>query len=231
MSQVAVVVGAGGALGAACCQSLRERGFRVIGVGRDRARLSAELGDAVDTLVELDLAEPVSAGERLAALGASEPVDALIYNAGRLDLASILETSTETFVASWQVNTLGAFLAARAFAAPMARRGRGSMVFVGATASLRGGPRTHAFASAKHALRGLASSLAKELGPLGVHVAHLVLDGKVWSPRTLQRFADTHQRDCLEPRAVAQTICALIEQPRSAWTFEIDLRPDVEKWS
>jgi hypothetical protein len=77
----------------------------------------------------------------------------------------------------------------------------------------------------------LASSLAKELGPGGVHVAHLTIDGKVWSPRTLQRFADVEQRDCLHPRAVAQTICTLIEQHRSAWTFEMDLRPDVEKWT
>lgn len=113
----------------------------------------------------------------------------------------------------------------------MLQRGRGSMVFVGATASWRGGARTHAFASAKHALRGLSSSLAKELGPRGIHVAHLVIDGKVWGARTQQRFPDVREDQCIDPSAVAATICTLIEQPQSAWTFEMDLRPSVEKWS
>jgi NAD(P)-dependent dehydrogenase (short-subunit alcohol dehydrogenase family) len=113
----------------------------------------------------------------------------------------------------------------------MLARGRGNMVFVGATSSVRGGGRTHAFASSKHALRGLAHSLAKELGPRGIHVAHLVVDGKVWGERARARFPGVREQDCLQPDAVAGAIGALIAQPRSAWTFEMDLRPFGEKWS
>jgi short-subunit dehydrogenase len=113
----------------------------------------------------------------------------------------------------------------------MAARGRGALIFLGATASLRGGRRTHAFAAGKHALRGLSSSLAKELGPRGVHVAHLVLDGKVWGERTRARFPDVEEAACLQPAAVAAAVLALIDQPRSAWTWEQDLRPSSEVWS
>ena len=105
------------------------------------------------------------------------------------------------------------------------------MIFVGATASVRGGARSHAFASAKHALRGLCASLAKELGPSGVHVAHLVIDGKIWGARTRERFPAAQEAQCLDPAAVATTVCALIEQARSAWSFELDLRPSLERWS
>jgi short-subunit dehydrogenase len=113
----------------------------------------------------------------------------------------------------------------------MLARGHGSMIFVGATSSLRGSARTHAFASSKHALRGLAQSLAKELGPRGVHVAHVVVDGRVRGERTRQRFGDVDDAQCIAPEALAQTIVQLIEQPASAWTFELDVRPSVERWS
>jgi len=103
---------------------------------------------------------------------------------------------------------------------------RGSaMVFVGATSSVRGGGRTHAFASAKHALRGLVRALAAELGPGGVHVAHVIVDGKIWGARTRDRFPGTRAASCLAPADVAAAVCALVEQPTSAWTLELDLRP------
>lgn len=224
----ALVAGGGGSLGAALCRALAERGHRVVCAGRDGAALEAEVGAVADSIVEVELTSAESVGARLGAIG---EVDVLVYNAGRIDLAPLVETTPEMFLASWQVNALGAFLCARTVAASMLARGRGSMVFVGATSSLRGSPRTHAFASAKHALRGLASALAKELGPRGVHVAHLVVDGKIWGPRTQRRFPDARPGDCLDPRAVAETICALTGQPPSAWTFELDLRPHTERWS
>ena len=212
----------------AFCQALHGRGWRVVAAARSAAQLSAELGSAADDVVEIELTSAGSVREGLARIGR---VDALIYNAGKFTLAPLLETTAELFETSWRVNALGAFLCARVLAPQMIQRGQGSMIFIGATASVRGGARTHAFASAKHALRGLASSLAKELGPRGVHVAHLIIDGRVRGERTRQRFPDIDDDQCLEPAAVATTVCSLIEQQRSAWTFEMDLRPDVERWS
>jgi NAD(P)-dependent dehydrogenase (short-subunit alcohol dehydrogenase family) len=228
MTRTAVVAGAGGSLGAEICRALRQRGWRVVGVGRDAARLEAELGNAVDDIVAAELASPEETQTVMRRVG---DVDALVYNAGKLDLAPLLETTPEIFRASWQANAFGAFVCARTLAEGMIQRARGSMILIGATASTRGGKRTHAFASAKHALRGLAASLAKELGPRGVHVAHVVIDGKVWGARTRARFPDVREDQCLEPTAVAATILGLIEQPPSAWTFEMDLRPAAEPWS
>ena len=216
-----VVAGAGGDAGRAICISLRARGYHVVAAARDCVRLGAELGDAAAELVEVDLASP----DAVCRAFEQRQADALIYNAGRIDLAPLAETTPEAFEASWRTNAFGAFLAARVLAPAILARGGGTMVFVGATSSVRGGGRTHAFASAKHALRGLARALAVELGPGGVHVAHVIIDGKIWGERTRRRFPDARETDCLAPADVAASICALIEQPRSAWTFELDLRP------
>ena len=223
-----LIAGAGGATGLELCRAFKQRGWRTIGTGRDRTRLARELGDAVDEVVEVEL---TSIDSVRAALGPLTGVEALVYNAGRLDLAPLLETDPLTFEASWKTNAFGAFLCAHTLAASMVQARRGSMIFLGATASVKGSPRGHAFASSKHALRGLCSSLAKELGPQGVHVAHLVVDGKIWGERTRQRFPTSREEECLTPAAVAATVCMVIDQPRAAWTFELDLRPDVERWS
>jgi NAD(P)-dependent dehydrogenase (short-subunit alcohol dehydrogenase family) len=228
VTKTAVVAGAGGALGVELCRALRLREWHVVGAGRDAARLRAELGDSVDEVIEVELTSPASVQRAFQTI---ERVDALVYNAGRIDLSPLSETTPEVFEESFRVNAFGAFLCARACAAPMIGRGQGSMIFVGATASVRGGARSHAFAAAKHALRGLSASLAKELGPSGVHVAHLVIDGKIWGARTRERFPAAREDQCLAPAAVATTVCALIEQAPSAWTFELDLRPNLERWS
>jgi NAD(P)-dependent dehydrogenase (short-subunit alcohol dehydrogenase family) len=221
MTRTAIVAGAGSDTGRAICMALRARGFHVVGAARDRARLDAELDGAAAELVEVDLASP----EAVTLAFRQRDAEALIYNAGRIDLASLADTPPEVFEASWRTNAFGAFLTARALAPAMLARRGGAMVFIGATSSVRGGRRTHAFASAKHALRGLARALDAELGPGGVHVAHVVVDGKVWGARTQWRFPDARADDCLAPGDLAAAVCALIEQPRSAWTFELDLRP------
>ena len=221
-----LLAGAGGAVGTALDRHLRERGAQVICAGRDAKRLGAEL-DPHAELLEVDLASRESVRR---ALCNQARFDTLVYNAGALHLAPLLETTPEDFEACWRTNALGAFLCAHTLAGPMIDHGRGAMIFVGATASIRGGARSHAFASSKHALRGLASSLARELAPRGVHVAHVVLDGKVAGARTRARFPTVKDEECLDASAVARAIAALIEQPRAAWTFEMDLRPSVERW-
>lgn len=218
----ALVAGAGGAIGVALCRRLRAAGYYVVGAGRSQARLAHELAGAAHELREVELSSESSVQQALGGLGA---VDVLVYNAGRIDLAPIAETTPEMFLASWQTNALGAFHCARLLAPGLMGRGHGTLVFLGATTSLRGGARSHAFASSKHALRGLVASLAKELGPRGVHVAHLVIDAKVWGERTRQRFPGTRQEDCLAPEQVVDAVCALIAQPPAAWTFELELLP------
>lgn len=221
MTRTAIVAGGGGDAGRAICLTLRAVGFHVVAAARNCARLAGDLEDAVAELVEVDLASP----EAVARVFQQRTVDALVYNAGRIDLATLAETTPEAFEASWRTNAFGAFLAARNLAPAMLARGSGAMVFVGATSSARGGARTHAFASSKHALRGLVRSLAAELGPAGVHVAHVIVDGKIWGARTRRRFPEAREAECLTATDVAVAVCTLIEQPQSAWTFEADLRP------
>jgi len=221
MNRTAIIAGAGGDAGYAICLALRGLGFHVVAAGRDRARLAAELDGAAAELVEVDL----TSADAVARAFQQRQAEALIYNAGRIDLATLAATTPEAFEASWRTNTFGAFLTARTMAPRMLAQRSGTMIFVGATASVRGRGLTHAFASGKHALRGLARSLAAELGPGGVHVAHLIVDGKIWGARTRRRFPDTREADCLAPADVAAAVCALVEQPRSAWTFELDLQP------
>ena len=227
MTGTALVVGGGGTLGVAICSDLTQAGYRVLATGRSRERLAGELVGTPVEPVEMEL--DASSVERV--VRAAGPLDVLIYNAGRIDLASLSETTPQMFEEGFRVNALGAFLVARAAAPAMVERGRGSMVFIGATSSQRGGARTHAFASSKHALRGLSQSLAKELAPQGVHVAHLVIDGRIWGPRTLERFPEAKRENCIDAADVARAIRFVVDQPRSAWTFELDVRPFNERWS
>jgi NAD(P)-dependent dehydrogenase (short-subunit alcohol dehydrogenase family) len=132
-----------------------------------------------------------------------------------------LELEPSDMETMWRVGALGGFLLAREAARHMLPRGRGTVIFTGATASLRGGAGFAAFAGGKFALRALAQSLARELGPSGIHVAHVVLDGQVGRDPAGAK---------IDPDAVAETYLALHLQPKSAWTHELDLRPSVEKF-
>jgi NAD(P)-dependent dehydrogenase (short-subunit alcohol dehydrogenase family) len=153
----------------------------------------------------------------------------VLYNAHRLELRSSAETPLDVFEDVWRVNCFGAYVVASRALPRMLERGDGTLIFTGATASTRGGKRTAAFASSKFALRGLAQSLARELGPRGIHVAHVVLDGLVWSSQTRARFSP-EEKNCMAPEDVASVLVSLVVQRRSAWTNELDIRPWVEKF-
>ena len=224
-SKVAVVAGANSGLGSALCERLSKRGFRPVALGRaDAVRVVAAavpgtLAVACDLTVPAEVDRAFTAIEETAG-----PASAVVYNAHRLELRPSAETSLDVFEGSWRVNCLGAFVVARRAVPGMLALQGGTLVFSGATGSVRGGNRSAAFASSKFALRGLAQSLARELSPAGVHVAHVVLDGLVWSERTRARFAPREDA-CMSPDAVAAAYLGLIEQERSAWTHELDLRP------
>lgn len=140
----------------------------------------------------------------------------------------MLELDPERFESAWRVNCFGGFLCAREVAAAMQKRGRGTLLFTGATASLRGGARFAGLAVGKFGLRALAQSLARELGPQGIHVGHVVIDGQIGSDAAHARAPARGAETFLDPAAIAETYWQLYAQPRSAWTLELDLRPHVE---
>lgn len=147
-----------------------------------------------------------------------------MFNVGTWDRAGILEISDELFMQAWRTGCFGGFLVGRAAAEAMLPRGRGAIIFTGATGSIRGGTGFAAFAVPKFGLRALAQSMARELGPKGIHVAHVIIDGMIGQE------GEPPREDVLKPAEIAEAYYQLYRQKRSAWTHEIDLRPAVEKF-
>lgn len=162
------------------------------------------------------------------------PVEVAIFNAGANFRASILDTPAEMFEKVWRLGCYAGFLFGREAARRMMPRGRGTILFTGATASMRGSAQFAAFAAAKGALRQVAQSMARELGPKNIHVAHVVIDGMIDNRRTRSRMAervkDLPADGMLATDAIAELFWQIHAQPRSAWTFEADLRPWAEKF-
>lgn len=221
---VALIVGAGGVLGQALVAEFGAAGYAVGSVRRSAGSGPAAHPETCD-LAQPDAVEAAVA-RAVAALGTP---DVLVCNAAHLVVAPFQELRHDDFETAWRVGVAGAAAAVRAALPAMRARGRGCIVFNGATASQRGGARFAAFAAAKFALRGLAQSLAREVQPEGVHVAHVVLDGILSGSRSEARFASAGAA-LLEPAAVAAQIRQLAEQPVSAWTHELDLRPAGERF-
>ncbi len=147
----------------------------------------------------------------------------------QLNPKPFMKLTPAEFEKSWLSTCFGAMVAAQAALPGMLAQGGGTIIFTGATASVKGNPSFAAFASAKFALRGLAQSLAREFAPQGVHVVNTLIDGVIWGPQTQQRFTIARE-NCLEPEAIAKTYLQLIGQPPCAWTHELDLRPSSEKF-
>lgn len=223
--RVAVVAGANSGLGSALAALLARREYSVAALGREAGvrAVTADVPSVLAVPCDLDAERDV---ERAFAtvettLGTASVV---VYNAHRIELRPSLATPPQLFEDAWRASCFGAFMVARRALPAMLSRGSGTLVFSGATSSWRGGRRSVAFSSAKFALRGLAQSLAREHSAAGIHVAHIVLDGLIWSERTRERFAAEEQK-CMSADAVAAAYLSVIEQPPSAWTHELDLRP------
>lgn len=229
-NRVAIVAGANSGLGSALSALLVARGYRVGALGRAAAiRAVAEEVPGV-VAAPCDLATASEVDQAFSTIEAEAgAASVVVYNAHRIDLRPSADTPLELFEAAWRVNCLGAFVVAQRALPRMLATGGGTLIFTGATGSLRGGKRTAAFASSKFALRGLAQSLAREHSASGVHVAHVVLDGLIWSERTRARFHPA-EAACMQPHAVAAVYLSLIEQDRTTWTHELDLRPWVESF-
>ena len=229
---VCVIVGAGPGNGAAFARRFAGAGHPVALLARDPsglASLAAEIpGTRAFACDATDAAQVEAAFVRIRAeLG---PVGVLIYNASTRGFVDIDHTTPEAFEQAWRVSALGCLLAARQVIPDLRQAGRGSILIIGATASLTGAAGFVAFAAAKAAQRSLAQSLARQLGPEGIHVAHVVIDAVVDMPASRAMLPDRPDAFFVQPADIADTVYFLTQQPRSAWTFELDLRPFGEHW-
>jgi NAD(P)-dependent dehydrogenase (short-subunit alcohol dehydrogenase family) len=229
--RVAIVAGVGPGLGAALVRKLVQEGYRVGMFARSPefiSKLADELGgNALAVPTNVSDVKAVAAGFRKVRqqLGA---VEILIAHASGSVGEGLLKTTADQFEQSWRTGVLGAFLCAREVVSDMLKRQSGMIIFTGATSSVRGRGGAVAFSSAKFAVRGLAQSLAVELWPKGIHVAHVVIDGVIDAPRVHRNYKPAAKEPLLKPEAIADSYWNLIQQDRSAWSLEIDLRPNKE---
>jgi len=229
---VCVVAGVGPGIGASLARRFGTAGYPVALLARSTElseRLAKELPKA--KAYTCDVADPAAVERAYRAIRADlGAIGVLAYNASGGTFVNIEAATAEDFERTWRVNTFGAFLAAKQVIPEMIAAGRGSIVFIGATASRKGGARSPALSSAKFAQRGLAESMARHLGPRGIHVAVVVVDGVVDLARTRAFMKDKPDDFFIRPDDVAATVLHLAEQPRSAWSFEVEARPFGETW-
>ncbi|HEX4326085.1 MAG TPA: SDR family NAD(P)-dependent oxidoreductase [Burkholderiales bacterium] len=222
-----LVTGIAAGFGVSIAAEFAAAGYDVLGLARSSqapahaVQLVAQAGGRY-THLACDITRPAEAAEVLRPHAGR--IDVLVHNAAMLLIKDFAETTADEFEQVWRVCSLGAFVAGQIVLPQMAARGSGTVIFSGATAGRRGAAKFAAFASAKFALRGLAQSLAREYGPKGVHVAHVVLDGLIDEAQTDQRFGPAPSGR-MEPQALARAYLGLATQHPSAWTHELDLRP------
>ncbi len=229
---VCVITGVGPGNGAAFTRKFAGAGYRVAMLARSADFLAELEGTIRGTKgYVVDVADARSVQDGFARLRADlGPVAVLLHNAGSGAFGDFLHTAPDIFENAWRVNALGLLLCGHAACPDMLAAGSGAIVITGATASLRGGANFAAFAPAKAAQRSLAQSMARSLGPQGVHVALVIVDGVIDIPATRGMLPNRPTEGFLSPDAIADTVFHLVQQPRSAWTFELDLRPFGEQW-
>ncbi len=234
--RVAVIMGVGTGLGSKIAQRFAREGFAIGLIARNAdslAQVEAQITEAGG--VALSLPADVTDANTLATafthlrsqLGKPS---VLVYNAAQFLHASLLDITPEKFEAMWKVNCLGAFLGVQQVLPDMLAQQQGTIIFTGATASLRGSKGFAGMAVGKFGLRALAQSLAREFSPQGIHVAHVIIDGMIDTQRVRSMFPDANPSTFLSPDAIAETYWQLHQQDSSAWTLELDLRPSVEKF-
>lgn len=239
-TKVALIIGAGDALGGAIARRFANEGLITCLTRRNEDKLNPVLqqirdgggeahgfgSDARDEQQAVDLVNHIESD-----IG---PIAATIFNVGGNVRFEVTETSARVYRKVWEMGAFAGFLAGRESARVMQARGEGTILFTGATASLRGGAGFSAFSGAKHALRALSQSLAREMGPKGIHVAHIIIDGAIDTEWTRSMFPETYalkdHDGILNPDHIAENYWQLHIQPRSAWTLELDLRPWMEKF-
>jgi NAD(P)-dependent dehydrogenase (short-subunit alcohol dehydrogenase family) len=232
MKPVCVVAGVGPGNGAAFARRFAAEGYAIALLARGTdlsSKLASDLPDA--RAYACDVADAASVARAFEGIRRDlGEVEVLVYNAGSGVWGSIEDATAADFESAWRVNALGGFLAAKQVIPGMKRAGRGSIVFVGATASRKAGARSASFSAAKGAQRSLAESMARSLWPQGIHVALIVVDGVVDLPRTRERMPGKPDSFFIEPDDVAEIGFRLTQQKPSAWSFEVEARPFGETW-
>ncbi len=227
----ALIVGAGDGLSASLARVLsREGGYRIALAARNPGKL-APLAQALDAIaLACDASDPIQVDALFAQLDQvfRAPPDVVIYNPSARVRGPIAEVDAQAVAQALAVTAYGGFLVAQQAARRMLPRGQGALLFTGASASVKGYAHSAAFAMGKFALRGLAQSLARELAPQGMHVAHIVIDGAIRNPGRMEPGAAPDSM--LDPDAIARSYLQLLRQDRSAWSWEIELRPWVERF-
>ncbi|MER2103027.1 MAG: SDR family oxidoreductase [Pseudomonas atacamensis] len=238
--KVVLVVGAGDATGGAIAKRFASEGFIACVTRRSADKLQPLVdaiiadggeanGFACDARKEDDVIALIEDIETRVG-----PIEAFVFNIGANVPCSILEETARKYFKIWEMACFSGFLNAREVAKRMVTRQRGTILFTGATAGLRGASGFAAFAGAKHGIRALAQSMARELGPMNIHVAHVVVDGAIDTDFIRnsfpEKYATKDQDGILDPEHIAENYWYLHSQPRDAWTFELDLRPWNERW-
>jgi len=233
------VVGAGDDIGSAIARRFAREGYHVFAGRRNGEKLTPlvaeiEAAGGVCTGLALDARQEEAVADFMAQADAAAPLEVVVFNIGANVNFPLLDTTERVFRKVWELACYAGFLTGREAARRLLPHGRGSIFFTGATASLRGGTGYTAFASAKFGLRAVAQSIARELGPQNIHVAHLVIDAGVDTEWVRQRIAvrggSVQERVLMNPASIADTYWQLHLQPRDAWTHELDLRPSGETW-
>ena len=240
LNSCAVIVGAGSGTGAEVAKALARKGYRVVVARRSVDALAplvaeiegnggAALAVGADATDESQIAELFDRAE-----SSFGPPRFVLFNAAGFAMAPITEASSEQFEEMWRATSFGGFIVGREAARRMVPLGEGTILFTGATAAVKASANFTAFAAGKHGLLAVAQSMAKELGPEGIHVAHLIIDGIIDVPRVHESMPDLAASKgddgLIDPKSIASTMLWLHEQPRNAWTFELDLRPFKENW-
>ena len=232
--QVAAILGVGPGLGTAVARRFAREGFAVALMARSEASVAGarkgiegDGGTALPVLV--DATDPASVEEAFGRVRdeTGDP-EVFVYNAGAFQMGGILEIPPERFNECFRANCAGAFYAAQQVLPAMIEAERGTILLTGATASLRGSARFSALAVGKFGLRALAQSMAREFGPQGIHVAHVIIDGQINTPSARERSPEREEHTMLSPDTIAETYWQLHIQDHTAWTLELDLRPAVE---
>ena len=231
-----LIIGAGDGVGSAAARAFATQGYTVCVTRRPRhadalRALAGRINDSGGRAVALpsDARDEAEVTALFDAVEAHGPLQVCLFNIGANVRFTVLDTTARVYTKVWEMAAFAGFLAGREAARRMVPRGQGTMLFTGATASLRGRDGFSAFAGAKHALRALAQSMARELGPQGIHVAHVIVDGLIDGSFARANFPDIDARlaagEVLDPAEIAKSFVFLTQQHRCAWTHEMDLRP------
>jgi NAD(P)-dependent dehydrogenase (short-subunit alcohol dehydrogenase family) len=234
--RVAAVLGVGPGLGAAVARRFTGEGFGVALMARREesvagVREEIEGGGGTALSFSADATDPDSVAASFERVrGELGDPEVFVYNAGAFQMGGILDLSPQQFDKCFRANCAGAFYAAQQVMPAMVEAGRGTIVLTGASAALRGRANFSALAVGKFGLRALAQSMAREFGPQGIHVSHVIVDGQINTPRAREMFPDRADHTLLSPDAIAETYWQLHSQDPTAWTLELDLRPAVESF-